>query len=199
MQEGGLKAHKNQVQITQICTRSLHSYLYFAHYYVTSLIIPLLPKATFTPSTQPNPDLSSTQTSICFRHQHPSSHMVLIHSPFSSCFQTISPLSDQLYLPAPYRFQLFHTSLHSQLNPFLSLVPNFSKLHFKTFTFLLLVLPTSIASAPYRSYGRIIIPSCRHFLTFIPSPLLLSTLFSFTTLYALFIILHSLSLVTPST
>ena len=36
-----------------ICTRALHSFRSFAHWRAASTVIPLLPKATFTPSIQP--------------------------------------------------------------------------------------------------------------------------------------------------
>ena len=47
----------------------------------------------------------------------------------------------------------------------------------RTFTFLLSALLIPHASAPYSAVGTIT-PSYRHFLTFIPNPLLLRTLFS---------------------
>ena len=43
------------------CTRAHHSFLYFAHCPLASTVIPLLPKATFTPSIQPNLDLPRTR------------------------------------------------------------------------------------------------------------------------------------------
>ena len=45
-----------------------------------STVIPLLPITTFTPSIQPNLDLSRNLDSTYFRHRHPSDHTVLIHS-----------------------------------------------------------------------------------------------------------------------
>ena len=44
-----------------ICTRALHSIRSFAHWYAASTVIPLLPKATFTPSIQPNLGLPRTR------------------------------------------------------------------------------------------------------------------------------------------
>ena len=44
-----------------ICTRALHSFLSNAHYRAAFTVIPLLPKATFTPSIQPNLGLSRTR------------------------------------------------------------------------------------------------------------------------------------------
>ena len=39
--------------IIYICTKALHS-LFFAHWRAASIVIPLLPKVTYTPSIQPN-------------------------------------------------------------------------------------------------------------------------------------------------
>ena len=50
-------------------------------------------------------------------------------------------------------------------------------LHLKTFTFFLSALLIPHASAPYNAFGKMT-PSYRHFLAFIPYPLLLSTLLS---------------------
>ena len=44
-----------------ICTRALHSFRSFAHCRAASTVIPLLPKATFTPSIQPNIGLPRTR------------------------------------------------------------------------------------------------------------------------------------------
>ena len=44
-----------------ICTRALHSSRYFAHWRADTAVIPLLPKATFTPSIQPNLGLPRTR------------------------------------------------------------------------------------------------------------------------------------------
>ena len=46
------------------CTRALHSFRSFAHWRAASTVIPLLPKATFTPSIQPNLCLSRTRLYI---------------------------------------------------------------------------------------------------------------------------------------
>ena len=43
-----------------ICIRALHSFCSFPHWRVASAVIPLLPKATFTPSIQPNLGLPRT-------------------------------------------------------------------------------------------------------------------------------------------
>ena len=44
-------AARNSISYT--CTRALHSFLAFAHCRAASTIIPLLPKATFTPLSKP--------------------------------------------------------------------------------------------------------------------------------------------------
>ena len=44
-----------------ICTRALHSFRSYAHCRAASTVIPLLPKATFTPSIQPNLGLRRTR------------------------------------------------------------------------------------------------------------------------------------------
>ena len=44
-----------------VCTRALHSCWSFAHCRAASTVIPLLPKATFTPSIQPNLGLIRTR------------------------------------------------------------------------------------------------------------------------------------------
>ena len=47
--------------LSYICTRALHSFQSFAHCSSPSAVIPLLPKATFTPSMQPNLGLPRTR------------------------------------------------------------------------------------------------------------------------------------------
>ena len=47
-----------------ICTRALHSFRSFALCRATSTVIPLLPKATFIPSIQPNLGLPGTRPSL---------------------------------------------------------------------------------------------------------------------------------------
>ena len=44
-----------------ICTRALHYFRSFTYYREASTVTPLLPKATFTPSIQPNLGLPSTR------------------------------------------------------------------------------------------------------------------------------------------
>ena len=47
-----------------ICTRTLHSFRSFAHCRAAATVIPLLPKATFTPSIQLNHDLPRTHVGL---------------------------------------------------------------------------------------------------------------------------------------
>ena len=47
-----------------ICTRALQSFLSFAHCRAATIVIPLLPKVTFTPSIQPNLGLPRTRPPI---------------------------------------------------------------------------------------------------------------------------------------
>ena len=66
---------------TYICTRALHSFLYFWHCRAAYIVIHLLLKASFTQSAQPNlsvPRKRPLATYFC--HQHPYSHVVLTHS-----------------------------------------------------------------------------------------------------------------------
>ena len=63
--EGGPKEHRaskyGRMKLNQShINRALHSFLSFAHCCAVSTVIPLLPKATFTPSSQPNLRLSRT-------------------------------------------------------------------------------------------------------------------------------------------
>ena len=47
-----------------ICTRALHAFRSFAHCRAASTVTPLLPKATFTPSIQPNLGLPPTRSPL---------------------------------------------------------------------------------------------------------------------------------------
>ena len=47
-----------------VCTRALHSFLSFAHCRAASAVIPLLPKATFTPTIQPHLGRPRTRTPL---------------------------------------------------------------------------------------------------------------------------------------
>ena len=156
--------------IINICTRALHSVLSFAHYRAASSVIPLLPKATLTPSTQPNLDLLCTRL-----------HLLLPSSPFQ-------PYNTRLFSPRvkTSRYSLIHST--RQLIAIPALLGSSSFLtqsirvewifnpYSRTFTLVLSALLIPHASAPYNAVGTIT-PSCRHFLAFIPNPILLSILF----------------------
>ena len=113
--DGGPKEHSHKQEwpretFCYICTRALHSFLSFAHCRAASNVIPLLPKATFTPSFQPNLGLPCTLTPLT------SSINTLLATRYStilSTSQTISILSYLLYLLTPFLFQLSYASLHS--------------------------------------------------------------------------------------
>ena len=64
--EGTQELRKNgRVKLNHVLrTRALHSFLSLARRCVTSTVIPLLPKATFTPSIQPNLGLPRTHPPI---------------------------------------------------------------------------------------------------------------------------------------
>ena len=49
-----------------MCTEALHSFRSFSHWRAASTVIPLLPKATFTPSIQPNLGLPRTIVKSAF-------------------------------------------------------------------------------------------------------------------------------------
>ena len=111
--EGSQKEHRAKQKrnsLSYICTRAFHSFLPFAYYRTASLVIPLLPKATFTTSIQPNlclprtcnPLTSAINTFLAIRYSS-----ILSHA------QTISILSDLLYSLTPFLFQLSYTPLHS--------------------------------------------------------------------------------------
>ena len=82
-----------------ICTRALRSFLSLAHCRAASTVIPLLPKATFTPSIHPAlPRSTSHPPSNCFRYLHSSGHPVLVHSfhipkPSEYSFNTLNTIS----------------------------------------------------------------------------------------------------------
>ena len=91
--------------VTYVCTRAS-----FVHCHATSTVIPLLPKATFTLSIQPNlclprtrPPLTSPSTPFWPYGIHP----------FFPHAQTISMLSDMLYSLTPFLIQLPYAPLHS--------------------------------------------------------------------------------------
>ena len=88
-----------------ICTRALHSFLSFAHCPAASIVIPLLPKATFTPSIQPTLGLSHTRPPLTSAIN---TLLAIRYSSILSTAQTISILSDPHYSLAPF---LFHAAL----------------------------------------------------------------------------------------
>ena len=181
------------------CTRTLHS---FARWRAASTIIPLLSKATFTSSMQPNLGLLRTHLPIT------SAINTLLEIRYSSILSTCPNLLNTLWsallansisiIPSLLRTSSF-------LTLFIRDTPTKLLKHFisRTFTFLLSALFIPLASAPYNAVGTIA-HSYRHFLAFIPGPLLLRTLFSAPHAPRLcvphpFHILHQLPLVTIST
>ena len=76
-----------------ICTRALHSFRSFAHWCAASTVIPLLPKATFTPSIQPNLGLLRSRPQLTFAQPSTPVWSYGTH-PFFPHAQTISILSE---------------------------------------------------------------------------------------------------------
>ena len=179
--EGGPKEYKGQTKMaawnsfSYICTRALHSFRSFAHCRAASTVIPLLPKATFTPSIQPNlglprtrpPKTSATNTILAIRY---SSILSTCPNHLNTLWSVL--LANSLSVPALLRTSSFLT---------LSIRDTPTKLlkHFisRTFTFLLSAFLIPHTSAPYNAVGTIT-PSYKHFLACIPNSLLLRTLFS---------------------
>ena len=99
------------ISIIYMCTKTLHSFLSFAHYRAASTVIPLLPKATFTPSIQPNLGLPRTRPSLT------SAVDTLLAKRFSSILCTCtnhlnilwSTLANSLPIPAHLRTSSFLT------------------------------------------------------------------------------------------
>ena len=81
----------------------------FGNSRAASSVIPLLPKATFTPSVQPNLGLPRTCSPLTSPPSTPfwpyGTH------PFSPRAQTISVLSDPLYSPTPVLYQVSYTPI----------------------------------------------------------------------------------------
>ena len=68
VQEGGPKEYRAKQKwprkthlVTYICTKALHSFLSFVHCHAITTVIPPLPRATFTPSIEPNLSLPRTR------------------------------------------------------------------------------------------------------------------------------------------
>ena len=101
-----------------ICTMALLSFRSFAHRRAASTVIPLSPKATFTPSIQPNLGLPRTRPPLTS-----ASNTLLLYGthPFFPHAQTISILSDLLYSLTPFLFQFSYVPLHYKLYPFVTL------------------------------------------------------------------------------
>ena len=139
--------------IIYICTRVLHSFL--SHCCAASTIIPLLPKATYTPSIKPNlglhrishPLTSTIKTLLAIQY---SSILRMCSNHLNTLWST--QLAKSLSIPAILRTSSFLTlSIRDSQ-------PNFSK-HFisRTLTFLLSALLTPHAPRP-------VLPLILHFI-----------------------------------
>ena len=97
---------------------SLYLFQSVVHGRTVTIVINLLPKATFTPSIQAN---------LVLPRSHPplTSTINTLLAILSMCV-TLSLLSAALKSPAPFRLQLFSALLHSWLYPFVILPPNIS-------------------------------------------------------------------------
>ena len=89
---------------------ALHSFRSFAHCHAASTVIPQLPNSTFTSSIQPNLGLPRTRLPL-LRPSTP--YWPYGTHPFFPHAQTISILSDLLYLLTLFLFQLSYAPLHS--------------------------------------------------------------------------------------
>ena len=103
------------ISITYICTRALHSFIYFVHYCVDSTVISLLPKATFTLSIQPNLSLPGSHAPFTTAID---TFVTIGTHPFSPNFQTIPtlfyPLNRQFSFNSSCSTNLFvPNSIHS--------------------------------------------------------------------------------------
>ena len=152
-----------------LCTRVLHSFLYFAHCRTASSVIPL--RLSIQPNlcllrTRP-PLTSATNTLRGIQYVY-----WLILSSYPNHLNTfLSALpANSLSVPVHLRTSSFPTpSIHDTLTKL------FKRLISRTFTFLLSTLRIPHASAPYNAVGTIT-PSYRHFFKFIQNHLLFSTL-----------------------
>ena len=157
-----------------ICTRALHSFRSFVQ--PPPLFLCCLRPPSHHPSSLTSvslvPGLHWLRPSLPFWPY--GTHSLFPHS------QTISILSDLLYLLTPFLFQLsihfpsllIPNSIHSQHSNQTS-----KTLHLMNIHFLLSALLLPHDSAPYNAVDTIT-PSNRHFLDFIPNLLLLRALFS---------------------
>ena len=98
--------------LSYICTRALQSFRSFVHCRAASTVIPLLPKATFTPSIHPNLSLPLTRPPLT------SAINILLAIQYSSIFSTCpnhlntlwsALLANSLYIPALLRTSSFLT------------------------------------------------------------------------------------------
>ena len=136
-----------------ICPRALHSFRSFMHWRAVYTVILLLPKATFTPSIQPNLGL------LCTRPPLTSGINTLLAIPYSSILSTCPNLLDTLWsallasslsIPALIRISSFSTTAIRD-------TPTKHLKHFisRTFTFLLSALLIPHAFAPSNANGTI--------------------------------------------
>ena len=136
----------------------------FPIFLAASTVIPLLPKATFTPTFQPNRGLPRTpiNTLLAIRYS----------SILSTCPNHLNSLWSALLANSLFIQALIHTS--SLLTLSIRDTPTKLIKHFiwRTFTFILSALLIPHASASYNAVGTIT-PSYRNFLAFVLSPLLL--------------------------
>ena len=101
-----------------ICTRALHAFRSFAHCRAASTVTPLLPKATFTPSIQPNlrlprtrpPLTSAINTLLAIRY---SSILSICPNHLNTLWSAL--LANSLSIPALISYDLFiPNSIHSR-------------------------------------------------------------------------------------
>ena len=129
---------KKIVSVTYVGTRALCSYRSFTHCRAAYTIIPLLCKAIFTPSIQPNLGLPCTHTPLV------STINILLAIQFSSILSTCQKhlntlwsalLANSLSIPA-----LLHTSSFLTLSTYNTLTKLLKHFIWRTFTFLLSAL-----------------------------------------------------------
>ena len=155
--------------------RAPHSFLYSAALTCRLHRHPSAAQGQLTPSIQSNLGLPQTRhQSTHIRHQHPSSHTVLIHSlhvPKPSQYLRIcSTCQLSFYTPALLRTSSF------QLYQFVSLQPNFSDTSSQK-DLLSFSQDFSYSMPPCNAVDTIT-PSYRHCFAFIPNNLMFITFFS---------------------
>ena len=87
----------------------LHVLFLMIYLSAASTVIPLLPKATFTPSIQPKLGLPRTRPPL---NSAINTLLAIRSHPFFPHAQTISILSDLLFSLTPFKFQLSYTPIH---------------------------------------------------------------------------------------